>query len=490
MRVGKHLKQLAGESAVYGVMAALAKGVGVLLIPLYTRVFTPTEYGIVSLIDVLIMSLAMFAILGMDSASARWFFDSNQLDDRKCTIGSWFWCQLAVSLVLTVLLVVLAGPVAELMCGSRRYSALVRLAALSLPWMTGIRVLGNNLRYQRRPWAASLFAFARMLTEIGGVVLFVLVFRQGVHGLYAGKLAAAVVMGIVSVLGLGAWIAPSSFSWRRLREMTVFGLPMVPAALALWVMASADRIILTMFGSIRDVGVYAVAIQLSLSITLITGAFSQAWGPFALSIIDQQEAKQVYAKVLDIYAFLGCILCTALALFAPYLLALLTTEAYYAAASCIGLLAFGNVLNGARFIAALGCGIAKTSLPNAVSIGVGAVANIALNFALIPACGQQGAAAATMTAYFLSVVYLFSASQKRYRIPYRWHVSLACFIFSWVLIAVNWLLFPFDGAGGFVMRAGLLLLFLPCALSLGVVKWHHFKHFLRHTQRLLIPVLR
>ncbi len=473
MQVAKHLKQLAGESAVYGLARTSTKLVAVFLVPLYTRVFTPEDFGIIALIEVLIGLVGMFAVLGLDGAAARWYYDSDEVDDRRATIGSWFWCELAAGAAMAAGLVVFAPGVSALLCGSPEYSGLIRLSAVALPLATAGRVLGSWLRYQRRPWATIAFTTAASLATIALIVLFVLVGRQGLTGLYVAKLIAAILSTAVSVVVLRSWIAAGAFSWDRLRRMLRYGLPMVPAAVGLWVMMSADRFVLRIYCPTGEIGLYAIATMVASVVALAGAAFTQAWGPFAFSIQNQNGAPQVYARVLDFYSFLGCILCTAIALFAPLLLRLLTTEAYYAAASCVALLAFGYFFDGARYIAALGTSLAKNSVPNALSIGIGAAVNMGLNFLLIPSFGRDGAAVATMAAYACSVVYLFAASQRNYRIPYRWRAAVICPAFSWAIVGICWWLLPEVSLLDVAARAAMLLLFIPLGVSLGLIRWRH-----------------
>ena len=48
----------------------------------------------------------------------------------------------------------------------------------------------------------------------------------------------------------------------------------------------------------------------------------------------------------------------------------------------------------------------------------------------------------TRTAFACCVTYSFTASQENYFLPYRWHISLACFAFSWILVGIDWWLLP------------------------------------------------
>ncbi len=61
----KLLKQLLSESAIYGLSGMASKIVGVFLMPLYTRVLLPSDYGELNLIN------NTFLLLGLYSKSKR-----------------------------------------------------------------------------------------------------------------------------------------------------------------------------------------------------------------------------------------------------------------------------------------------------------------------------------------------------------------------------------------------------------------------------------
>ncbi|MBI3787137.1 MAG: oligosaccharide flippase family protein, partial [Ignavibacteriales bacterium] len=44
------LKQLTKESLVYGLSAVATRFINIVMIPLYTRVFSPEDYGVMSLV--------------------------------------------------------------------------------------------------------------------------------------------------------------------------------------------------------------------------------------------------------------------------------------------------------------------------------------------------------------------------------------------------------------------------------------------------------
>jgi O-antigen/teichoic acid export membrane protein len=240
-------------------------------------------------------------------------------------------------------------------------------------------------------------------------------------------------------------------------------------------MTSSDRFILAALSDQAEVGLYDMAAKLSSVVLMATMAFQQAWSPFAYSILGEKGAERVYAKVLDVYALVGCAIATAVVLFGPLLFHVLTTEPFYPAVTCLPFLVFAHFFSGAHFIAGLGSGIAKRSLPLAGSIGIGAVVNVGLNFALIPLWGRDGAAAATLAAYAVTTLYLFVTSQRQHTIPYRWSVLLGCLATSAAVIFVAWTCTAALTLTGLALRTAMLLAFVPVGYWLAGIRWAHLR---------------
>jgi O-antigen/teichoic acid export membrane protein len=470
MSVGKHIRQLGGETVVYGLSGAIARFISIFLVPLYTRVFSPEDYGQIAILSSFVGLMSAIIVLGLDSASGRWYYDTTDTALRMRVMSSWFWSNLIFGSSACLLIILLARPLSGLMLGTTGSALLVIAATLTIPFTTFRNVAGNWMRYQRKAWLTTIFNTLTSLATIALVVVFVLLLRRGVAGLFIAQIVAGLLTGIAAVLILKSWILPRYVSRPVLREMLVYGLPLVPAALASWVTASADRFILKGYVSTAEIGIYAIAASLASGVALITTGFQYAWGPFAFSILHEPEAGRVYSKVLSVYSLAGCFIATAVSLFAPQLLYLLTTPKYYAAASSVSWLAFGNLAIGAIYIVAIGANAAKKSTPVAASIFIGAAVNTAINFAIIPFMGRDGAAFSTFAAYAVVTAFLYVASQKLYPIPYQVRDVLICLGFSWALIGLDHFFVPTWGLAAIAVRMLMCLAFLPLAFWIGVLK--------------------
>ncbi|MFX0140692.1 MAG: lipopolysaccharide biosynthesis protein [Candidatus Hodarchaeota archaeon] len=71
----KHLQQLGKDSIIYGFGGIVSKAVGFFLLPVYTRLFTPSEYGILEMLIVLTNLIGVLLTLGLDSAQSFYFFE-------------------------------------------------------------------------------------------------------------------------------------------------------------------------------------------------------------------------------------------------------------------------------------------------------------------------------------------------------------------------------------------------------------------------------
>jgi len=473
MNVARHMRQLSIETIIYGTSSGIGSLVAVFLVPLYTRVFSPEEYGRVALLTSLVSLATTFIVLGMDGASARWYYDDADPMRRRQVISSWFWCQTAVGALLTLVMVLLAPRLAHLVLGSAQYAVAVVVATLTIPLSTFSKVIGNWLRYERLAWKTTVFFALNSLISVALVAVCLLWLRMGMTGLFAGQAAAGVLTGAIALALIGNCILPRYISRPMLGAMFAYAFPLIPAALAAWVTASADRFILKGFVPTSEIGVYAVGVSLASSIMLIISGFRMAWGPFAYSIMDKPEAGNVYRNVLSLYSLVGCFLATALSLYAPQLLYVLTTERYYGATSTVPYLAFGYLAIGAFEIVAIGANAAKKSRPVAATIFLAAGVNTGLNFVLIPFLGKNGAAISTFAAYTAATICMYFASQHRYPIPYRTRDSLVCLAFSWTLIIIDHCFVPTWGLAAIVVRALMCLSFGVVALWLGLIRPQH-----------------
>jgi O-antigen/teichoic acid export membrane protein len=465
----KHLWQLAKESLVYGLGDIVTRFITVFLVPIYTRIFTPSDYGVLSLVSTTMNLVSIFVVLGLDSAAHRWFWDGDDLKERKTILASWTWCQFAVATVCCVLIYEASGKLGRLIVGSDAAGLYFRIAAFTVPLGVLNLIMTGWLRMHRRPWATTFFFVTTTLVNIAATIVLVIYLHKGIAGIFIAQVISMAVASVIAAIALGDWVNPLHVRPDRLRQMLRYSLPMVPGGLAVWVLSASDRYFVTYYTNTTEVGLYSIGGSLAAVVALGTMSFQTAWNPFAFSIHKDPGAKDVYANALLIYTAVTCFICTAVGLFAPEAIMLVATKKYLGAQTVVGLLSISYVVVGLRWIAATGPQIVKNSRSVGIAAFLGAVLNIAFNFALVPSMGKLGSALATLLSQIVVSGYLFYEAQKLYRIPYRFGATTAMFAISLALMGAGSFLHVSNIFAGIAAKLGILLLFVPCIFLLRVI---------------------
>ena len=245
--------------------------------------------------------------------------------------------------------------------------------------------------------------------------------------------------------------------------MAVFGLPLVPAAIALWTASSSDRLVLNSLLDESDVGIYSVASSISAIVVLFTSGFLFAWAPFAYSLVQQKSSLNALSLALSWFTFGACALAALTSVFAPEILTILVTPEFYPAAGSVPFLAFGWVAMAIMSALAIGANIAKRTLIVAACFVIGAIANVILTIVLVWAMGRDGAALATLIAYILASILMYFLSDRYFRIPYRISQIGLFAVWSGVLTTIAALSSPTSSWPSLIFRSMLCLL-LPLPL--------------------------
>jgi O-antigen/teichoic acid export membrane protein len=415
--LGAQLRRLGRHSAVYGLGGIVSRVLAVFLLPLYTRYLDRADLGAVGLVVALSAVLVTIFRLGISSAFFRFYFDSKEPARRLLVVRTSFWFTMGSATVALVAGVLLAEPVADLLRVDD--ANLVRAGFVGIWAQMNYEQLTALFRAEERSTAFVLASLANVLLTIGATVLLVVVWEQGALGVIVGNLTGTllVYLALLSVhraqLGL-------QFSRPLLREMNRFGIPLVPAALALIAVNFSDRFFLVHLADLEEVGLYEIGVRVASAMVLLLTAFRTAWPAFAYSIEDEAEAKRTYAYVLTYLVAIASWLALALGLLAPWLVELLTTPEFQEGDRVVAPLAFGGMAYAAYIVMAIGVGRAKRTGFNWAITGLAAVVNVALNLLLIPPYGMLGAAAATVAAYAVMFAAMTWYAQRVFPTPYQW----------------------------------------------------------------------
>ena len=412
--------QLLKESAIYGLSGIITRSITIFLVPIYTRVFTPADYGTMAIIGSIVAVAGSFLGLGAEAGIAAYFYDSEDEKYRADLLCNYLFLQVSTGAALGVLLWWFSPLLAKTFLDSDSGQTYIVLAGASVVFGAVGSVLFNVFRLLRRPWTLMVFSLTSAVSSIAASIILVVILRYGLWGNYVAGLLVTAVFSVIALWLLRGRLREGRVSMTVIRSLVRIGLPYIPTGLALLVIAFSGRFVLELFHTLTEVGLFSIATSFAAGIGLVTGAFQMAVGPYALSIQQQPDARATYANLLTLLLIGGMGLAVAVSVFAREILLVLTTPTYLGAAVAVPFLAISTIVVSVSYVASLGCWIGKRTGGLAWATSAGAIVNVAAGFLLVPVFGIVGASVAVLLGQCFYVGLLFWAAQRVYPIPYRW----------------------------------------------------------------------
>ncbi len=413
------ITRLGKQSAIYGLGGLVSRILAVVLLPLYTTYLSTGDYG---KIETLVAATAVLAIvlkLGFSSAFFRFYFDAEDDEGRTRVVRTSFWFTMVSATAGLIVACLLASQISQvLQLGSE--DDLVYAAAVGLWAGMNYEQMSALFRAEERSVGYVVASLSNILITVGATVLLVVVLHEGPLGVLVGNFIGTLVVYFV-LLGYRRYQLGLEFDRKLFRAMNKFGMPLVPAALALWAVNFIDRLFIAFYKDQSEVGVYSVAVRVSSALVFLMIAFRTAWPAFAYSITDDHDARRTYSYVLTYVVYVTCWVSLAFGVLAPWIVRLLAGKpSFYRAADAVALLSFAGAAYTAYTVMAIGSGRARKTQWNWVIAAVAAAINIGLNILLIPPYGMIGAAIATVAAYVALFVGMVIYSQEVYYVAYQW----------------------------------------------------------------------
>jgi len=430
--LASQLFELSRHSVIYGIGGLVSRFLAVLMLPLYTSYVSVGDYGRIELL-MSVMAVAVVVIRGgANFGFIRFYFVDKAPEYRRRLIRTCFWAQMGYSTLVLTLCIVFASEIARWLNVNWRPGAGLQGSGTSLVVATAVLLwvnvnyaqMTNLFRAEQRSVAFSIATLLNIGITVPLTVILVVVYKHGPLGIIVGNLSGTLVV-FIALLGYRREQLGLQFDRKLLHTLNRFGIPLMAAALATWVMNFGDRFMLAklLHGNyaLHQLGQYSLAVKISSAMVLLFTAFQVAWPAFAYSIDDEGEAKRAYSFVLTYLMFIAAWTAVGLSLFAPWLVRLLARRpGYWPAADAIPALAFGSIFFAGFIVVTIATGRARQTQFNWVATTAGALLNFALNLWLIPAYGMLGAAYATLAGYILIMVLRTWNAQRVYPVQYQW----------------------------------------------------------------------
>ncbi len=424
-RFGKTL----GHTFIYMAGLVLNRGVTFLLVPVFTRVFSPAEFSVWDLCNTTLLLLFPMLDFGMSPAVLRFY---HEYPDERRKIAAFNTSLYFVAGLHAVLLTagLLAAPWMSLaVFGSTDHAGLIRIVVL-LASATALGKQGLSLlRTMERSVAYAGLNVVRGIIGPAVILVLVLGMRKGVSGALWGDLAGLAFLAVATLWVCRSWLRPV-FRVDILRDMLRFALPLVPMGVSVAVLTIADRYFLSHLVDLKEMAPYSLGFRVGMLMALFTQALQLSWPPSAMKMAARPDggAHEIAhtGYLLQVVLFSGA---TAVACCTPELLFVFAPKAGYAgAAAVIPWIAYSYAINGAVQVVNAGIGISKRTIWAMWTTLVSCAVKLAVTYWFILHYGIVGAAASTFLAFAFELGLTYLVTQRIvYPLPHNMRRILALY---------------------------------------------------------------
>ncbi|MBN1159582.1 MAG: oligosaccharide flippase family protein [Bacteroidales bacterium] len=389
--------------------------VGIFRLPVFTRVFTPAEYGFYSLVTITFtyLSITMYSWL----SSCLWRFynpcrDSRQLPRLYSNLGFLFLC--SSFLIICVALVWMALNVNQLM---------MRLVLSTMVFIVTNQLAGLLLvvyRIQKKAFFYNLLYSLQALCSFGFALFLIFGRNCSIESIPAAQALIACVLLIFLIVLNRSKIRTLTFKYLSrpmLKELLRYGQVGLVSSMGIMVLASSDRYIIALFSNMESVGIYNQVYQLGqVSIYFLVTVFFNAVNPSLARIFSSPDRRT--SKILTGYFSLFLVLLLPvtvyLSLFARELSMIMLGPEFQEGYTMIPFVMVSVFLYGLTLFSETRLKFMKLYRPVVASIITACAVNAGLNFIFIPVWGYKAAAITTFAAYLLLFLLIYRSDPLQY----------------------------------------------------------------------------
>lgn len=360
---GSELKTVVRHGRLYGLANLISRSSGLVLLPIYTHILTPLEFGLYAS-TILVTDLVSVVLgMGLGRALVRLHVEQQDETGKGAVLGT----ALAAFAVIAAVVALLAYPISliasHLLFGSTDTAWLFVWAILALIPTTLFNIQLNYIVVLKQSSFYLIISVIKAALFIAFNLWLVVWLGQSVFGIIAATFAASAIV-VSIILARMAHTTKLSVSRPILIEMVKFGGPLVPTVLLDTVMSSLDRYIISPVQGPAALGQYGLGLKLASLLNLfVTSPFLQIWGVRQLEALQEKGENRELPNVFFQFILVLIVICVGIALFSGMIVRIVADDAYMPAATVLPWLAAVQVAAALRNFGEIGLHHAKKTSP-------------------------------------------------------------------------------------------------------------------------------
>lgn len=425
----------------------MRKGIGFLLIPVYTRYLSPEEYGVLAMLSIVATMAVVLPQSTLGPSLFRSYYDYDSAEGRALVVSTALYLVLLMSGAITIVGCLLSAPLSSIILRDPLYGGLLRVTFVSSFFgSVGVIIFAvfRARKWSKRYTVVSTLSF---LVQLVCTIYLVVVLRTGVWGVLMGGLVGSVVTALI-MLPLIRNDVRLAISPLEVKKLLGYGFPFVPEGLLAFAISSADRFFLEHYGSLTQVGLYSMGFKFGQIVQfLLFAPLSVVEPAMIFSVEKEADARQFYARLLTYALFVGLWLSLGISNLARDVIRIMATPPFWDAYRVVPLICLYFVLRGVRGLGSVGLALLRKTKYFPIAEAIGASTGVILMFVLVPRYGMRGAGIGMVASYLTVFAFRTLVARRFFVVEYEWvriGKMIACaiiiyFIASAIVLETVWI---------------------------------------------------
>lgn len=400
-RFGEDVFSFLSHSKNYVSADFFQKGLVFISIPVFTRILSPGEYGLLSIFTSLVSIFSIFAIIGGRGAIVRFYHEPNY--NFSNFIGS--------NLIFYFLYLFFFGF--SFVTFHKEISAFLNIptkltlyAIIVSVFSTFSRLFLSYLQADKQSRKYSFLSVSIHSTIlIVSIILMILLTKEKYYGRIYTQVIINIVLALFFIYSLYK-ISKFNFNIKYVKDLLKFGLPLIPHALSGIILVYFDRIIINQLLGAEKTGLYSFAYNVGMIMQIFILAMNRAWQPMFYEYYSKNKFKSI-TNIAKKYSTIVYYIAIILILFTREIVQIISTKEYNESMPIIPIIILSYLFLFLYTIYANYSFYYKKSGAISLATVIATIVNIILNYIFIPKYGYVSAAYTTLVSYILLFLFHF-----------------------------------------------------------------------------------
>ena len=477
------VKKFVSDTAIYGLSTIVSRLLNFILTPILVNKFSTVQYGIFTKLFSYASLINALLAFGMETTYFR-FLQKVEKKDQPKVFNTSFSITFVLALLFLLSMFVFSGQIAAWFTVDKPreyedYVNYVKLFGGILAADALVIVPFAKLRAEGRPIYYASLKLINIFIFVSANLIFIYLLpstKLNISWFVPGWIGNVFIANLLSSVATFILLLPQILSFRPsldsslLKKMLVYSFPIMVANISFIINENIDKIMIPQLlpgqEGDSDVGIYGAVAKIAVFLSLVVTAFRLGAEPFFFSYAKKENAKSVYATILEYFTILMVVCMVGITVNLDWLKYFIKGNdaaeqaLFWSGLSIVPFMLFNYVLLSVYMNISIWYKLSDQTKFGLYISGIGALVTVVLNYLFIPTYSYVAAVAVTTVVYLLMIGISLYWGQRYYPIPYKFGKLSLYLLVGLIISMLSFFVFQ----SNFWIGNGMLVLLVCCVV--------------------------